>query len=64
MPRTKNSERQRIQTTKQIYGDQIFRDYGSIGGKSKTLKGMAWVKVHQPQRFNEIIKNRKRNAKS
>lgn len=62
MPGTKAGTKKRLATTKDKYGDNVFRKYGAKGGKSPTKKpkGFAWMKEHQPDRFAEITKQHKK----
>lgn len=58
MPRDSEAAKLRVKTTKDRYGDQIFHDYGAVGGRKKVLKGMAKLKVTDPERFKQIYLDR------
>lgn len=60
MPGTKQGVEKRLATVARIYGKDAHAKWGAAGGKAKVLKGMAWIKVNQPERFDEIMRNRKK----
>lgn len=62
MPITTEVTKARIEKTKTHYGEDVYRRFGSKGGKSKSLKGLAWVKVNDPKRFKEIMARRSKKV--
>lgn len=60
MPNSKKS----AQTQKEVYGENHFAMIGSIGGSAPTkkLKGWAWMKVNDPERYAQLQKKSNRKT--
>lgn len=56
MPRTPEREHRRIKSTKEHYGEDVFKKNGALGGKKSTRGYFGYLKEHDPEKLAQITK--------